>query len=374
MRGLITRLQANPDIDLQLFAGGTHLAPQFGMTVDEIVADGFVVTEKLHYLLASDEPGAVANSMALALMAGSGALSRYQPDLLVLLGDRYEALAMAQSALLHQVPIAHIHGGETTQGAMDEAIRHSITKMAHLHFTSTDIHRQRVIQLGESPDRVFNVGAPGLDNIKELQLLSKAALQQQLGFDLSSGYVLVTYHPATLDLDDPADSMAQLAKALASFPEYKVVITYPNADTFSSRIIQVLQQFQQQNPQRVLLKQSLGALRYLSALKFANAVVGNSSSGLIEAPSFKVPTVNIGSRQLGRVAGSTVLHCTADSRSITIALKQALSPQFRAVCDTATNPYDQGGASDKIEAAIVNTKLQGLLRKAFFDLQAVDGA
>lgn len=366
-------MQANPDIELQLFAGGAHLAPQFGMTVDEIVADGFAVTEKLHYLLTSDEPGAVANSMALALIAGCSAISRHQPDLLVLLGDRYEALAMAQSALLHQVPIAHIHGGETTQGAIDEAIRHSITKMAHLHFTSTRIHRQRVIQLGESPDRVFNVGAPGLDNIQELKLLTKAALQQQLGFDLSGGYLLVTYHPATLDSVDPAEGMTHLAKALARFPEYKLVITYPNADTFSSRIIQVLKQFQQDNPQQVLLVQSLGALLYLSALKYASAVVGNSSSGIIEAPSFKVPTVNIGSRQLGRVAGLTVLHCPTDTQSIMLALKQALSSEFRAVCDSATNPYDQGGASDKIEAAIVNTKLQGLLQKTFFDLKAIDG-
>ena len=353
------------ELELQFLVLGMHLAPRYGLTVREIEADGFSVAEKIETALASDSPVAIAKSMALALSGAAEALARLRPDILVILGDRYEMMAVAQAALVQRIPIAHIHGGETTEGAFDEALRHSITKMAFLHFTAAEEYRRRVIQLGEQPERVFNFGAPGLDTLQRQELLSRDALSAAIGFDLSGGPVfLVTYHPVTL-ADDPAAGIDALLAALAGYPQARILITGVNADTGNSRVAAAYEGFAHARPDSVRVVGSLGHHRYLSALSVADAVIGNSSSGLIEAPAFAVPTIDIGDRQKGRLRADSVIHCPPQEHAILAAIAQALSARFRARCQSQTPPYGKGGASGRIKNVLKSFDLAGHALKSF---------
>jgi len=364
---VLKELDCSPICDLQLYVGGMHLSPEFGCTIDKIIADGFSVTEKIEFLLSSDSAVGISKSMGLAVISASEILERNKPDLILLLGDRFESLAIAQAAMLACIPIAHIHGGEKTEGVIDEAIRHSITEMSHIHFTATEDYRKRVIQLGEQPERVFNYGAPGIDNIVNLNLLDKQSLSESINFDLSSPYFMITFHPVTLDHTGELESLNNLNKALDLFPDFKCIITYPNADTHGRNLIEVLNRYKDKHPKRVLLVQSLGQLRYLSLLKYAAAVIGNSSSGLIEAPAFNIPTINIGERQKGRIAGDTVIQSGKSFEEIKEALRTALSPEFNKVCKAAKNPYGDGTSSPKIVEKILTYPLQNILVKSFYD-------
>ena len=351
-------------IDLQLLVGGSHLAHEFGHTIDNIEKDGFLVTERLDFLLSSDSPQAISKSLALAVIAGADCFARLKPDLLVLLGDRYECLALAQCAMLANIPIAHIHGGERTEGAVDDVIRHAISKMSHLHFTATKTYQDRVIQLGEHPSRVFDYGAPGLDNIDKLPLLSKKQLADAIEFPQLTQFFLVTYHPVTLSSNDAKIALDNLLTVLAEQTKFQILITFPNADAQGRKLIDVLKNFVSQYSDRVKLFESLGQLNYLSAMKHASLVIGNSSSGIIEAPSFQVPTINIGDRQKGRVSADSVFHCGESiediAKSITIALERKLKH--------VVNPYGKGGASEKIIEKLLTVKIDSLLAKSFYDI------
>lgn len=365
---IIKALHESERCELQLLVGGMHLSHEFGYTVNQIEQDGFPIIERMEFLLSSDSPVAICKSMGLALIAGAEALQRHQPDLLVILGDRFESMAIAQAAMVAQVPIAHLHGGETTEGLIDEAVRHSITKMAHLHFTATEEYRQRVIQLGEQSNRVFNVGAPGIDSIHRLPLLSIDDLPGAIGFELDKPYFVVTYHPVTLASNGASESLKNLLSVLEAYKNYQLVISYPNADTHGRQLIEILDAYLKKNPQRVCLVQSLGQLRYLSVLKHCEAVLGNSSSGLIEAPTFGIPTLNIGDRQKGRLAGETVVHCGESKKAIETAMKKIINPAYQEACKQTENPYGSGNSSEEIVSKLLNEPLEGIVTKSFFDL------
>ena len=365
---VIQDLQDSDDVELQLLVGGMHLSPEFGMTVSQIEADGIPIAERLEFVLSSDTSVGMSKSMGLATISAAEAFARQRPDLLVLLGDRYEAIAIALAATSARIPIAHIHGGESTEGAIDEAIRHAVTKLSHLHFTAAEPYRRRVVQLGEQPDRVFNVGAPGLDSVRRLRLLELNELSTQLGFALSRPYVAATYHPVTLDPAGAADGLGRLLTALDAHPDHQVVLTYPNADAGGRALIPVIEAYRAAQPDRVFLAKSLGQLRYLSLLKHAAAVVGNSSSGIIEAPAFGIPTLDIGDRQRGRVAADSVVHVGDDDRSLRRGLAQVLGRATQERCRATSNPYGSGDASRRIVEVLLSHPLDGLLHKPFHDL------
>jgi len=352
------------NVNLQLLVGGSHLSHEFGHTIDNIEKDGFFVTERLDFLLSSDSPQAISKSLALAVIAGADCFSRLKPDLLVLLGDRYECLALAQCAMLANIPIAHIHGGEITEGAVDDVIRHAISKMSHLHFTATKTYQNRVIQLGEHPSRVFNYGAPGLDNINKLTLLSKSQLADAIGFPQLKQFFLVTYHPVTLSPLDAKIALNNLLNVLAEYSNFQLLITFPNADAQGRKLIDLLKQFADKNSDNVKLFESMGQLNYLSAMKHASLVIGNSSSGIIEAPSFQIPTVNIGDRQKGRVAANSVIHCGESIEAISESVNRALENKLGHV----ENPYGLGGASEKIVKKLLTVEIDSLLAKSFYDI------
>ena len=366
---VIKALQENKDINLKLYVGGMHLKSRFGNTYQQIINDGFKISEKMDYLNDSDEPDGISNSMANVIKVASKIFKKNKPDILVLLGDRYEALAMAQTAMIFCIPIAHIHGGERTEGAIDEAIRHSITKMSHLHFTATEIYKDRVIQLGENSSNVFNFGAPGIDNINRLRLLTYKELDKELNFKLGHKYLLVTYHPVTLDPKESIIAIEKVLNALDEFKDYKVVITYPNADTYGNKIIKSIMRYQSLNIERVLVVSSLGQLKYLSLMKSSSVVIGNSSSGIIEALTFQIPTVNIGKRQMGRVQGDTILNANENKKDIINKVKIALSSDFKKKCLSSKNPYGQGEASEKIAEKISSHDLDNLIFKPFNDIE-----
>ncbi len=369
---IIKGIHDSTSSQLQLLVGGAHLSREFGYTVKTIEDDGFPIAERLDFLSAGDSALDIAKSLGAALIMGGEAMESHKPDLLVVLGDRYEAFAIVQAALLVQIPVAHIHGGELTEGAIDDAIRHSITKMSQLHFPATERYRQRIIQLGEHPNRVFNYGAPGLDNITRLPLLSLADLTEEIEFQLTAPYFLVTYHPVTLAADHGQQAFSNLLNALEQFPDHQLVITYPNADAYGRQLIEQLKEFRNAHANRVFLSHSMGQLRYLSAMKHCNAVIGNSSSGLIEAPSFGVPTVNIGNRQQGRLTADTVLMCDGSQQSIEKAIKIASSESFLKKCKIAKNPYGSGNVSHQIVQKLIEYPLDELHFKLFFDVTMAD--
>lgn len=368
---LLKEIEARPQLELQLIAGAMHFSPEFGETWRQIEADGFAIDAKVEMLLSSDTAVGVVKSMGLGTIGFADALERLRPDWLVVLGDRFEALAIVQAALVLRIPVAHLHGGEITEGAYDDAIRHAITKMSSLHFVAAEPYRQRVIQMGEPPERVLNVGAIGLDHLQRTPLLSAAELAASLDFPLRAPYLLATYHPVTLAQEDPVEALGAMLEALERFPEHQVLLTYPNADNGGRGLIPLLERYAEAHPRRVLVVPSLGARRYLSAVAGAAAVVGNSSSGIIEVPAFQVPTVDIGARQSGRLAAASVIHCAPRADDIAAALSRALSEEFRPVCQSARNPYGQGNAA----AAIADTlsSFEASEPKRFYDLEGVHG-
>jgi len=366
---LMKDLYADDEIELQLLVSGSHLSPEFGETIHVIEQDGFKVNEKIEMLLSSDTPVGVVKSMGLGLIGYADALDRLKPDMLIILGDRFEAFAAAQAAMMLRIPVVHLHGGEITEGAYDDAIRHAITKLSYLHFTSTELYKNRVIQLGESPERVHNVGAIGLDHLKRSKLMAVDELADSLDFPLSAPYFLVTYHPVTLASEDAVLSFQALLAALDQFPGHQVIITYPNADDGGRRIIPLIESYASANPGSVLAIKSLGQVRYLSAVKQAECVIGNSSSGVIEVPSFGVPTVNIGERQKGRLAASSVINCEANKEAIYSSIAQAKgfnTPGFKSKVE---NPYGEGDTSQKIIKVIKETKFTSV--KSFYDLEEI---
>lgn len=366
---ILKGLQGAENIELQLYVGGTHLSPEFGYTINHIIADGFQVTEKLEMLLSSDTAVGISKSVGLAIISAAECLERNKPDIVVLLGDRFESMAIAQAAMMACIPIAHIHGGETTEGMIDEAVRHSITKMSHLHFTSTEAYRKRVIQLGENALNVFNVGAPGIDSIVKLPLLSLDKLSSEINFDLTDKYFLITYHPVTLEKMGAVGALENLFLALDYFKDYKLLVTYPNADANGRKLIELIDELKRKFPERIYVTHSLGQLRYLSAMKHCKGVIGNSSSGLIEAPTFQVATVNIGNRQKGRIAGSTVIHSDESIESIRRAVDMAISDEFaNSHLKNSRNPYGDGSASIAIVEKLCKVSLNGLINKKFYDL------
>lgn len=355
------------DLQLQLLVSGSHLSEKHGMTVREIEADGFPVDLRVNILRYDDSPVGICQTMGLAISGYGEALEQLKPEVLVLLGDRYETFCAAAAAQIQRIPVAHIHGGETTEGAVDEAFRHSITKMAHLHFPCCEVYRQRIIQLGEHPDRVFNVGSLGTENIRRIPLLSRAELGASLGFHLDQPFFLVTFHPVTLETHTAGKQCEALLQALDNFPDHQLIITHANADPDGLVINEMMAAYVQQHPTRCRSISSLGLVRYLSAMNLCAAVVGNSSSGILETPAFKKPTVNIGDRQKGRVQAANIINCTPDSENISQSIKQALSPEFANRLQGMKNPFDQGDTARRIVDIISAGSLDGLLKKTFFD-------
>lgn len=366
---LLKEIKSDPELTLQLVATGMHLSPEFGLTWRQMVDDGFTIDRKVEMLLSSDTPIGVSKAMGLGLIGFADALNDLQPDVLVILGDRFEIFAAAQAAMNLRIPIAHIHGGELTEGAIDDAIRHALTKLSHLHFTSTEVYRRRVIQLGEQPDRVFNVGAPGLDNVHRLSLFDRAEFEKAIDFRLGKRNALVTFHPVTLENATAAEQFRQLLLALDAFDDLHIIFTHSNADAYGREISAMIEAYCQKNPQRAADFVSLGSLRYLSAMKHMDAVIGNSSSGLLEAPAFKIATVTIGDRQKGRLCADSVLHCEPNAEAIEKTLKQAFSEEFRMLLTNVSNPYGTGGASTKIKKVLKEAVLDGILKKSFYDIE-----
>jgi len=368
LKGLIEKIEAAPSLSLQLLVTGMHLSPEFGMTIGEIKEDGFKPDEMVEILMSGDTPTAICKSMGLALMGYGEALQRLKPDMVVLLGDRFETFCMAGAAQVCRIPVAHIHGGETTEGAIDEAFRHAITKMSHLHFASCEAYRKRIIQLGESPDRVFNVGALGVENLRTVTLLDRKTLGESIGFNLDRPYFLITFHPVTLEKSTAHEQFHAILSALDSYPDMNLIFTKANADTDGRIINHLMDDFTKKHPHRCLSVSSLGSKRYLSAMKYASALIGNSSSGIIEAPSFRVPTVNIGDRQRGRVQAGSILNCPPETWAIQNTIDHALSQPFQEKIKTVTNPYDRPGTASTIAALLEKTDISNIQKKKFHDI------
>lgn len=364
---LMKEIQSDVSMELQLIVTGMHLSPEFGLTYKEIEKE-FSINKKIEMLLSSDTPIGISKSMGLAQISFAEAYADLNPDIVVVLGDRFEIFSAASAAMIARIPIAHIHGGETTEGAFDEAIRHSITKMSHLHFVSAEAYRQRVIQLGEDPQRVFNFGAPGLDNISKLQLLNKDALENSLGFKLGKRNLLVTFHPVTLEQGKAKDQFQQLLFALDKLGDTHIIFTKANADTDGRIINAMIDSYVAANSNKAVAFVSLGQLRYLSALQQVDAVVGNSSSGLIEAPAFKIGTVNIGDRQKGRIKAISVVDCLPEEKDITNALFHLYTSEFQTNLGKVANPYGESGASKRIADVLRSYSLAHILHKIFNDL------
>lgn len=367
LRWVMQGLKDAPGLQLQIIATGMHLSPEFGLTYREIERDGFQIDRKVEMLTSSDSPVGIAKSMGLGLICLADALAELQPDLVVLLGDRFEIFSAASAALVARIPVAHLHGGETTEGAVDESLRHSITKMAHLHFVAAEDYRRRVIQLGEHPDRVFLVGGLGIDGIKCLPLLDRAALETSLDFALGSRSLLITFHPVTLEDATAAAQMTELLAALDTLQDTRLIFTMPNADTGGRVLIDMVHEYVASRP-HARAYVSLGQLRYLSCLNYVDGVVGNSSSGLTEAPSFHKGTINIGDRQRGRIKAASVIDCASERRAIAAALVRLNSPEFQTGLKDVRNPYGEGGASEKIVEIIRRAPLPMTMKKSFFDL------
>ncbi len=369
LRWVMEGIRETSGLELQVIATGMHLSPEFGLTYREIEKDGFHIDRKVEMLTSSDTPVGIAKSMGLGLIGFADALNELKPDLIVVLGDRFEIFAAAAAALVARIPVAHLHGGETTEGAFDEALRHSITKMSHLHFVAAEEYRQRVIQLGEQPERVFLVGGFGIDSIQRLKLLDRAELEASLGFKFGQKNLLVTFHPATLEMATTASQMAELLAALSELQDTQLIITMPNADTDGRALTRMVEKFVAQHP-NARAYTSLGQLRYLSCVAHVDGVVGNSSSGLAEVPSFKKGTINIGDRQRGRLHAESVINCEPTRESIAAAFGTLYSTDFQSSVSQVRNPYGEGGASEKVVEILKHHVLDGIVKKAFCDLPA----
>jgi GDP/UDP-N,N'-diacetylbacillosamine 2-epimerase (hydrolysing) len=367
LRWVMQGVKEDHELTLQIIVTGMHLSHEFGLTYKVIEQDGFEIARKVEMLTSSDTPVGIAKSMGLGMIGFADALHDLQPDLIVVLGDRFEIFSAVSAALVARIPVAHLHGGETTEGAFDEALRHSITKMSQLHFVSAEAYRQRVIQLGEQPDRVFLVGGLGIDNIKRLQLLDRAALEASLDFKLGVKNLLITFHPVTLETATAASQMQELLVALAQLKDTQIIFTLPNADTDGRALIELVQNFVKLHT-NARAYTSLGQLRYLSCIAQVDGVLGNSSSGLAEVPSFKKGTINIGDRQRGRLQADSVINCEPTQGSIASALTQLYSADFQTRLHNVTNPYGEGGASAKVVNTLKYYPLDGIVKKSFYDL------
>ena len=367
---LMKEIEADNDLELQVISTGMHLIPEFGLTYKEIEKD-FKIDKKIEMLLSSDTSIGISKSMGLAQISFAEAYEDLKPDILVVLGDRYEIFSAVSAAMIARVPIAHLHGGETTEGAFDESIRHSITKMSHLHFTATDEYRNRVIQLGEHPSRVFNVGGMGIENIKRLKLLTKEEFEKSIDFKLNKKNILVTFHPVTLEKSTAKEQFQELLNALDELKETNIIFTKANSDTDGRIINQMIDEYVAKNSYKSVGFTSLGQLRYLSALQFVDAMVGNSSSGLAEAPSFKVGTINIGDRQKGRIKAQSVIDCEPYKGAIIVSFQKLYSQEFQKLLLSVQNPYGVGHASQRIIEEIKKIDLYNILKKSFFDIKVL---
>lgn len=369
MSRLMKAVNDAPDCQLQIVATNMHLSPEFGLTYREIEADGLKIDKKVVMLLSSDTPNAVVKSMGLGTIGFADALEDLRPDLCVILGDRYEMLAAAQSALIYQIPIAHIGGGGITEGAYDDSIRHCITKISHLHFPSTEKCRKRILQMGEQPQNVFCVGSLGVDNILHNPVMSRQELEESIGFDLGEKYLLVTFHPVTTEKNTAKEQCANLLKALESVcSDYKLLFTLPNSDTDGRVIISLINDFVEKDRKKRFAIQSLGKKRYYSALKFASAVVGNSSSGIVEAPSFHIPTLNIGDRQKGRERSKSIIDVAATLEEMKKGLEIVLTPESMEVAKLSKNVFEGANTMDNIFKVISTYPLENLKQKHFYDI------
>jgi len=367
LRWVIEGIRKSAALKLQLIATGMHLSPEFGLTVTTIVEDGFQVDRRVEMLLSSDTPVGITKSMGLGMIGFADAFAELDPDLVLLLGDRYEILAAAAAAMVARIPIAHLHGGEATEGLIDESIRHSISKMAHLHFVAADEYRQRVIQLGEEPERVFNVGGLGVDNILRLRLMSREDLEIELNFKFLRRNLLITYHPVTLESNTSAAQMRELLVALSDLgSDVGLIFTMPNSDTGGRALFRQINDFCEQHLNAKAYT-SLGQLRYLSCIQYVDGIVGNSSSGLSEVPTFKKGTINIGDRQRGRLRAMSVIDSEPNRTSIRNALTRLFSKEFRDSLPHTNSPYGNGGASDSIVKNLERASFTGLLKKRFYD-------
>ena len=368
LRYLMNEIHSSSEFKLQIIATGMHLSPEFGLTYQEIEKDGFIINEKVEMLLSSDTSSSISKSTGLGIIGLSDAYNKLSPDLLILLGDRYEILAAANAAMFAKIPIAHIHGGETTEGAFDEAIRHSITKMAWFHFVAAPEYEKRVVQLGENPKRVFNVGGLGVDAIKQTKLLSKKELMEKMNIKFGKKNLLITYHPTTLEKEPSQKNFKNLINVLKGLKETYLIFTMPNSDSGGRVIKSMIKEFININPEFSISFTSMGSLNYLSTLQFVDGVVGNSSSGLIEAPTFKIGTINIGDRQKGRLKAKSVIDSCSDQESISTAVKKLYSKNFQSKLKTVSNPYGKGKATKKILKKIKTIKIPNELKKEFYDL------
>lgn len=368
LRWVMNDIQNRDDLQLQIVATGSHLSKQHGETVNEITEAGFTIDYKVEMLLSSDTSTAVTKSIGLGLIGFADAFAVLEPDIVVLLGDRYEMLGAATAALIGNIPIAHLHGGEVTEGAIDDSIRNAITKMSHLHFVAHDEYRKRVIQMGEAPEHVFLVGGLGVDAIMHLQLVGRAELERSLGFKFGLKNLLITYHPVTLDLEQSYSECLTLLSALSTIEDTRLIFTLPNADTGNQQIRDKIIDFVSHS-QNAVLFESMGQLRYLSCLQFVDGVIGNSSSGILEAPSMGIGTVNIGTRQRGRLFAASVLDCKPDVGEIQNAINMLYDPIFRKAVTLRSNPYGKGGASKKIVDELSAVTLDGITRKTFHPIE-----
>jgi UDP-N-acetyl-D-glucosamine 2-epimerase, UDP-hydrolysing len=366
---LMAAIKADNELHLQVIASNMHLSPEFGLTYKEIEQDGFVIDKKVEMLLSSDTSNGTTKSVGLATIGFADAYEDLKPDLIVVLGDRYEILAAVIAALFYKIPVAHLHGGEITEGAYDDSIRHAITKLSHLHFTSTEAYRQRVIQLGENPDRVFYVGALGVENIKKTKFLSKDELEESLGFSLGDKSLLVTFHPVTLEHETAREQCENLLAVLADLTDYRIIFTYPNSDTDGRIIIELITNFVSAHKDRTIAFESLGKIRYLSALQFVTAVIGNSSSGIIEVPSFGIPTLDIGDRQKGRIAAYSVIHCETSESKIKRGIESVLSNQVQKLAKASENPYHKANTINNILEVLKKNPLDSLTKKSFYNIE-----
>ena len=371
LKSLMQEINKDNDLELYLIVSGMHLSPEFGMTYQEIEEDGFEINAKVEMLLSSDSPAGISKSIGLGVIGFADEFQRADLDMLILLGDRYEALSAAICALVMRIPIAHLHGGEVTEGAIGEGIRHSITKMSYLHFTSTEQYRNRVIQLGENPERVFYVGALGVENIKKINLMTKEELERAIHFEIDENTVVVTYHPVTLENNTVEEQFLNLLKVLDRNPKIRMIFTKANADTNGRIVNELIDKYAAQNSERACAFVSLGQKRYLSALKYCRIVIGNSSSGIIEAPSFGKPIINIGDRQKGRICADSVINCGYTQQEIQQAMETALTEEFENKASNCRNPYEKENTAANIISVIkdylLNDKIK--LKKGFYDIK-----
>ena len=368
LRWIIEEIKNSLNLELQLIVTGMHLSPEFGLTIKEILNDGHHIDKKVEMLLSSDSSVGICKSIGLGIIGFADALNELDPDILLILGDRFEIFAAAIGAMSSRIPIAHLCGGESTQGLIDEAIRHSITKMSHIHFVSTNEYRKRVIQLGEDPEKVFNFGGIGIDSIKKLELRSKKELEKKINFKFGQKNLLVTFHPVTLEKGTCSNQMDELLKAIESQDKTNVIFTLPNSDNEGRIIFSKIKNFCEKDSSRYSYYTSLGQLNYFSCLKYVDGVIGNSSSGLLEVPSFKIGTINIGDRQKGRLFGESVINCKADQISIERSINYLYSNKFKKILKNVKNPYGEGGASSKIVSILEKINSKDLLKKNFYNL------